>query len=348
MSHNPDFDEPRIKRAIIRYMLYIMRVPPEVQAHDPQEFRWAEKFIREIRDTRPKWIARTEGVRIFRHGRIVQITEPAIDPESQKPPTPFRKLLADFASVFVLPAAVFVLPKDPAADDPPVDPKAAERQTLILKRLKDIDALVFKSEGIVVEVNANRTKITDDDLDGLREFLKMTDLSLEETAITDKGLAHLTKLDGLVWLNLYRTKITDDGLRHIAKLKRLELLPIGETKVTDKGLAHLKKMTRLTYLGLRGNPITDKGVAQLAGLTNLTSLYLGETKVTYAGLKSLAKMTKLKKLWLNDTAVSDEAIVLLAALKSLREIHVEKTKITAQGVAALRKRMPACEILDGR
>jgi hypothetical protein len=60
------------------------------------------------------------------------------------------------------------------------------------------------------------------------------------------------------------------------------------------------------------------------------------------------EMTKLRKLWLNDTAVSDGAIRLLAELKSLRELHVEGSKITAEGVATLRRRMPACEILDGR
>lgn len=345
MMDNPEFDEIWFKRAIIRYMVSSMLVPPEVQAHDPEGFRKAERFIRELRDTwpRPKWTAREGNVLIPGRHTIVELYETVIDQERQIPLSPFRQVLANFA-------AVFVLPKDPEAkvDDPMIDLKTQERKKQIFKRLADLDALVFKSKGVVIEVNANRTKITDDDLKGVGEFPGMTDLSLEETAITDKGLAHLTKLDGLVWLNLYRTKIGDEGLRHVAKLKRLELLPIGETKVTDKGLAHLKTMTQLTYLGLRGNLITDKGVARLEGLTKLTSLYLGGTKVTDAGLRPLTKMPKLEKLWLNDTAVSDKAIPLLAGLKSLRELHVENSKLTAAGVADLRMRMPACEILDGR
>jgi len=105
---------------------------------------------------------------------------------------------------------------------------------------------------------------------------------------------------------------------------------------------------RAPYFLRHLNPITDKGVAQLDGLTKLTSLYLGETKVTDVGLKSLAKMTKLQKLWLNGTAVSDAAIPLLAGLKSLRELHVEKSQLSAAGVLELRKRLPTCEILDGR
>jgi hypothetical protein len=156
MLRNPEFDAPQTKRTIIRYMAYSMRVPPEVQAHDPQGFCRAERFIRELRDT--KWVTRTGVVQGFGHTNIVKIyesridLEPRTDLESQEPLTPFRKLLRDFA-------AVFVLPKDPAADDtpadPPDDPKAADQQTLILKRLKDVDALVFKSKGIVVEVIAN-------------------------------------------------------------------------------------------------------------------------------------------------------------------------------------------------
>lgn len=345
MMHNPEFDEIWFKRPIIRYMVSSMLVPPEVQAHDPEGFRKAESFIRELRETclRHKWTARAGNVLIFGRHTIVELYESKIDKKRQLPLSPFRQVLANFA-------AVFVLPKDSEAkvDDSTIDLKTRERQKQIFKRLADLDALVFTSKGIVIEVNANRTKITDDDLKGMDEFPRMTDLSLEETAITDKGLAHLTKLNGLVWLNLYRTKIGDEGLAHVAKLKRLELLPIGETKVTDAGLAHLKTMTQLTYLGLRGNPITDRGVAQLDGLTKLTSLYLGETKVTDAGLKSLAKMTKLQKLWLNGTAVSDAAIPQLAGLKSLRELHVEKSQLSAAGILELRKRLPTCEILDGR
>lgn len=343
MMDNPKFEELAVKRAIIRYMIRGMQVPPEVQAHDSAQFRKAERFIRELRETwpRPKWTTVNGHFCIFGRDTTIDFYEPVLVREPQIPLSPFRQVLANFA-------AVFVLPKDPRAetDDPPIDPKARERLESILNRLEDLDALVFKSKDIVIEVNANRTKITDDDLKGVGEFLKMTDLSLEETAITDKGLAHLTKLDGLVWLNLYRTKIGDEGLKHVAKLKRLELLPIGETKVTDKGLAHLKKMTQLTYLGLRGNNVTDKGVAHLAGLTNLTSLYLGETQVTDAGLKPLTKMPKLEKLWLNNTAVSDAAIPLLAELKSLREIHVKESRMTAKGVLALRRKLPACGVRD--
>lgn len=345
MMDNPKYEELAVKCAIIRYMMISMQVPPEVQAHDPARFRMAERFIRELRETGPgpEWTPANGHIRIFGRRAIVDFYEPVLEKEPQIPLSPFRQVLANFA-------AVFVLPKDPRAetDDPPVDSKARERLESILKRLEHLDAIVFRSKGIVVEVNANRTKVTDDDLKGVGEFLKMTDLSLEETAITDKGLAHLTKLDRLVWLNLYRTKISDEGLRHVAKLKQLKLLPIGETKVTDTGLAHLKKMKQLTYLGLRGNKVTDKGVAHLAGLTKLTSLYLGETKVTDAGLESLARMSKLQKLWLNTTAVSDNAVPLLGNMKSLRELHIEQTKLTGKGVLQLRKLLPLCEIHDGR
>jgi hypothetical protein len=93
-----------------------------------------------------------------------------------------------------------------------VDPSSGEQQALqqgdsqnesTVSRLGKLGATVFQSNGHVVEVNANGKKITDDDLKAVGEFVRMTDLSLEETAITDKGLAHLTKLQKLEWLNLY-------------------------------------------------------------------------------------------------------------------------------------------------
>jgi hypothetical protein len=111
-----------------------------------------------------------------------------------------------------------------------------EQQVAALRRL---GGTVFEREGNVVEVNLNRTKILDEDLDRLAGFTAMTDLSLEETVIGNDGLRRLSGLRALAWLNLYRTRVGDDGLAHLEGLTRLEHLPLGETRVTDAGLAQL-------------------------------------------------------------------------------------------------------------
>jgi hypothetical protein len=136
-------------------------------------------------------------------------------------------------------------------------PSDQQQQVAEVRRL---GGTVFERDGSVVEVNLNRTKVKDQDLDHLSGFTAMTDLSLEETAIGDDGLRRLSGLKALVWLNLYRTRVGDDGLANLEGLTRLEHLPLGETRVTDAGLVHLVGLRRLTYLGLRGDRITDAGL----------------------------------------------------------------------------------------
>jgi hypothetical protein len=107
-----------------------------------------------------------------------------------------------------------VLPGDsqvaaPVLTSPESDPA---QQVAELRRL---GGTVFERDGAVVEVNLNRTRVEDRDLDRLAVFTAMTDLSLEETAIGDDGLRRLAGLKVLVWLNLYRTRVGDDGLSHL-------------------------------------------------------------------------------------------------------------------------------------
>jgi hypothetical protein len=215
-----------------------------------------------------------------------------------------------------------------------------------VQRLKQLGATVFTRGDDVIEVNANCTDIADDDLALLSEFTEITDLSLEETTITDVGLMHIRNLQKLEWLNLYRARIGDDGLQEVARLKSVQHLPIGDTKVTDAGLAHLSDMKQLVYLGLRGNNVTDAGMRHVRGLVRLTGLHLGETKVTGAGLTHLLRLTGLQKLWLDETTISDDAIATLVRLKSLRELHIEETQITSEGVTRLGELLPRCRIIE--
>ena len=60
--------------------------------------------------------------------------------------------------------------------------------------LRKLGAGVFTTAGEVTEINLNRSKITDAQLKLVAAFPKLTDLSLEQTKVTGKGLAHLTRL----------------------------------------------------------------------------------------------------------------------------------------------------------
>ena len=79
-------------------------------------------------------------------------------------------------------------------------------------------------------------------------------MSLRESLITDRGLAHLKALPELEDLDLDATLITDAGLEHLRALRaglqyietietlsNLEGLNTRRTKVTPEGLARLKQ-----------------------------------------------------------------------------------------------------------
>src|SRR5438132_7546790 len=67
-------------------------------------------------------------------------------------------------------------------------------QEVQVAELRRIGGTIFERKGSVVEVNLNRTKVRDGDLDRLAGLSKMTDLSLEETSIGDDGLRRLSGL----------------------------------------------------------------------------------------------------------------------------------------------------------
>jgi alpha-glucosidase len=210
--------------------------------------------------------------------------------------------------------------------------------------LERMGGTVFLRDGQVIEVNLNRTKISDEQLALLSGFPALTDLSLEGTTIGDRGLAHLEHLAELQWLNLYRTRVGNAGLAHLKRLGKLEHLPLGETRVSDDGLAHLTSLGRLTYLGLRSDAITDAGLVHVGRLVGLTGLHLGQTNVTDEGMTFLEPLIRLKSLWLHDTQVGDGAIPALARLKSLKDVYLERSHFTIAGVRKLTRALPSCKI----
>lgn len=220
----------------------------------------------------------------------------------------------------------------------------------LTRKEKAADALratggrVFAKNGVIYNVDLNRTKVADDELEHLVALTDLTDLSMEQTKVTDAGIVHVSKLKNLEWLNLFQTKVGDGALQHISGLKRLQHLPVGETKVTDAGLSHLADMVQLQYLGLRANAITDNGIVHLRKLTGLRGLHLGETKITDAGVERLHHLARLKKLWLHDTAVTDKSILHLSKLRALELLVIHNTKISNTGIAKLQASLPRCRV----
>lgn len=94
----------------------------------------------------------------------------------------------------------------------------------------------------------------------------------------------------LIWLNLANTAIDDKGMENIAKLDNLIRVNLSRTKVTDKGVTLLKGIKHLQYVNLVGTKVTAKGVQELKPLKELNSIYLYQSGVTKADEASLKKV----------------------------------------------------------
>jgi Leucine Rich repeat len=114
-------------------------------------------------------------------------------------------------------------------------------------------------------------------------------VDLRKTKVTDKNLEHVKQLRHLQVLYVNNTDIGDEGVAHLVGLTDLHTLSIHGTKMTDKSLAGLTKMPRLRVLIVCGNPITDEGLYQLRTMANLKELYLYGTNVTAEGAEKLRK-----------------------------------------------------------
>ena len=122
------------------------------------------------------------------------------------------------------------------------------------KELDDLGVFIFRNNEShkVIEISANNNlKVRDSHLALIGNLREITDLSLENTLITDLGIISISKLPKLEWLNLYKTGIGDNSLEKIAQMQSIKLLPIGKTKVTDNGMKHLSQMKKLRIFGVK-------------------------------------------------------------------------------------------------
>ena len=184
------------------------------------------------------------------------------------------------------------------------------------------------------------TAITDR---GLSHITKLRSLEYLEAPprMTDRGLAHLAKLPALKGLSVRASggsPVTDAGLRHLGKLTSLEELYLRGERMSDAGLAHLAGLPRLEYLALYGSHFTDRGMVHVKKVPSLRilSFHEGACRITDAGLAHIAQMPTLELLLLDVTGpVTDEGMRHLAKMPSLRKLSIDSPLISDRGLGYL-------------
>ncbi len=168
-------------------------------------------------------------------------------------------------------------------------------------------------------------------LRGLAGLTKLRKLDLYRNLIGDEGLRHLKRLK-LEDLNLDSTGITDAGLVYLRGATNLRTLMIDDTQITDGGLVNLKGMKRLEYLYLEQTRVSNKGLRHLVELNSLRFLDLRETDVTDAGMPSIARLPALENLDLDNDRITDAGLAYLPRCRRLRQVALRKTDVTDAGV----------------
>lgn len=128
-------------------------------------------------------------------------------------------------------------------------------------------------------------------LRGLRELSKLRSVSLYDIPLDDHGLSYICDCAGLDDLVLQNTALSNEGLAQLARLPQLTHLRLKDNRQLDDGCApHLAALLGLVNLQLHETSIGRAGLAQLVGLRELKDLLvsLDDARLTQADLLALS------------------------------------------------------------
>lgn len=129
----------------------------------------------------------------------------------------------------------------------------------------------------VTELNLSDTKIGDSCIAKLAALKEIRALRLNRTQIGDAGLEKIVAQFPMVNepLELNETKVTDAGVAHLRNAQYVRFLGLAGTEVTDECIPHLAAMPRLGAVSLIGTRVTEAGVAKLRATAVNKNLEIG-------------------------------------------------------------------------
>lgn len=172
------------------------------------------------------------------------------------------------------------------------DEIAVKDDGYILKFCSNADALLRRASRPCKKLVVFGSDITDEGLASVAHW-PITELDLGETAITDRGLAHLVQMADLSQLRLDACDgITDKGLAQLRKLPKLKILKLRKCRFKSNIVPALTQLNRLENLDLsRSTWLTPDSLDGFIKMTNLKKLDLGECpNITPESVERLDKL----------------------------------------------------------
>lgn len=183
-------------------------------------------------------------------------------------------------------------------------------------------------------------------------------VAIHDRLFDDEALGRLAERHGdrIGGLFLENTRVTDAGLAHMAKFPALRNLEIrndaswpaggkGAGMITDAGMVHLKGLARLQSLDVSFSWVTDAGLDSLGEMRELQGLYLGFSRVKGPGLGKLGSLPKVSFLSLDGCKLDAEGLGALSAATGLRKLSLGRATLPP-GAPSLLKSIPALREVD--
>jgi hypothetical protein len=208
---------------------------------------------------------------------------------------------------------------------------------------------------------ATGRQVTDDGLALLREFpvfrapygadvaLGLMHFSLEHNSVlldgafTDRGLAQLSGLQGLIGVNLFwhTPAFTADGLSALADVPNLAFLGVDGKRCDDQAMRNIATIPRLRMLMAQGAIAADDGFEALGRASALEYLWGRDCpNLTDRGFRALTSIGTLRGLGVSCARISDETLALLPQCRSL--VQLMPMDVTDAGF----RHVGACERLE--
>jgi len=195
-------------------------------------------------------------------------------------------------------------------------------------------------DGLVIEADFRGLTIDDSALKHLAGLRRVRSVLLNETGVTDAGMATVGKVATLQNVDLRGCTISNAGLEPLVALSQLKALRLsgesGATSVDDDGMVHVAKMKNLKALLLDFLWVSEVGLEQLVGLDKLEELYLAKTLVGDDALATMSQFPRLKKLRISQCQFENEGLAHLAKVTTLEDLDLsENNSINDSGMPHL-------------
>ena len=161
----------------------------------------------------------------------------------------------------------------------------------------------------LAQLSLTDTALTDKQLAAIETLAPtLTTLYLDGTNITDAAADSIAKFTKLEYLYIQNTQISDNTLQAILNLPNLTEFFIFSTQITGTAFENAPTSLSLPYLNLDNTPLTDDSLRHIARLGQLTYLSLVNTPITDAGVAHLTPLHSLESLELTGTNTTDAAL----------------------------------------